>query len=85
MKEMTFERWMESVEKTKETGYAVDEGTFMLGVSILAVPVIDNDRMIYSLVAIGLRDQFVHLGYENVLAEMRKVAAELADVAAKTM
>jgi DNA-binding IclR family transcriptional regulator len=40
----SFERYWESVLKVRELGYAVDEGEYQQGVTIVGVPVFDRDR-----------------------------------------
>jgi len=77
---MKFTQWWKMVEETRENGYSFDDGIFMAGVSILAVPVFEGDSMGYSLVAIGLREQFYECGVDNIVAEMCETATRLGDV-----
>lgn len=81
---MTFNQWLKRVKQTREDQYSFDDGNFMPGVAILAVPVFKNNRMKYSIVAIGLCEQFYSLGVETVAAELRDRSAELGYVLAQT-
>ncbi len=81
---ISFSRWWKMVQETRKQGYSFDEGNFIPGVSILAVPVFQGEEIRYSLVAIGLTDQFSSFGLDKVVAQMRASGDELGYVLAQT-
>lgn len=53
-----FEAWLDQVEEARQQGYAVDGGSYISGVTVVAVPLFDaQHRMTRSLVAIGITDR----------------------------
>lgn len=53
-----FEEWLAEIEQTRARGYAVDQGAYIAGVTVVAVPAFDaGGRMIRSLVAIGITER----------------------------
>ncbi|NKB55548.1 MAG: helix-turn-helix domain-containing protein [Alphaproteobacteria bacterium] len=70
----TFESWMESVAATRQTGYGIDEGQYIRGVSLVAAPVFrSGERISHALVAVGLgaqldADRIAQLGTALVTA-----------------
>ena len=77
-KPMSFGDWWNQVQLTKKDRYAIDDGAFMAGVAVVSVPVFENGKMTYSIVAMGLRDQMADLGIENVATELRAAASRLS-------
>jgi DNA-binding IclR family transcriptional regulator len=57
-KPIEFAAWKKEVELARRNGYSIDRGNYINGVTIVAVPVLDEgQRMSHSLVAAGLSDQ----------------------------
>ncbi|SDT94746.1 IclR family transcriptional regulator [Stappia sp. ES.058] len=53
-----FDAWMAEVREARERGYAVDQGTYISGVTVVAVPVFGgNGAMFRSIVAIGISER----------------------------
>lgn len=78
-----FADWRAEVEAVRRTGYSLDEGRYIEGVSILSVPVTDpTGRMTHALVAIGIAEQIRRLGPETLAAALREPAAQLSGTAA---
>jgi DNA-binding IclR family transcriptional regulator len=66
-----FETWLKEIETARARNYAVDEGTYISGVTVVAVPIFNaRKEMIRSLVAIGIRERLVE-------AEIPKLAEAL--------
>lgn len=76
-KPISFKEWWEQVEQTRDLGYGLDEGNFLTGVSVIAVPVMEAGRMTHSIVAAGLHDQFADLGVDRIGRELKALADEL--------
>ncbi len=53
-----FDAWVAEVREARERGYSVDQGTYISGVTVVAVPVFGNDgTMVRSVVAIGISER----------------------------
>ena len=51
----TFDDWKAQIEKTRSDGFAVDEGNYISGVTVVAAPVWKTrDKLSHALVAIGI-------------------------------
>lgn len=70
----SFEEWLSEVDEARSRGYAVDTGTYISGVTVVAVPIFnERNEMIRSLVAIGISER-LNAG------EIPKLAAALMEV-----
>jgi DNA-binding IclR family transcriptional regulator len=66
--------WLDEVEETARQGYAVDAGRYIRGVTIVAAPVLDEQRrMTHSIVALAVHEQIAH-GLKSLIADVRKAA-----------
>ncbi|MDD7973284.1 IclR family transcriptional regulator [Roseinatronobacter alkalisoli] len=53
-----FETWLEEINEAQKRGYAIDKGTYISGVTVVAVPVLgSNGKMVRSIVAIGISER----------------------------
>jgi DNA-binding IclR family transcriptional regulator len=74
----TFSAWLKQVERVRTQGYAVDIGNYILGISIVAVPVFnDSGTMLGCVAAVGLREQFVDRRLATLIEGMREVARRI--------
>jgi DNA-binding IclR family transcriptional regulator len=74
----TFPSWLKQVQRARALGYAVDVGNYILGISIVAVPVFNDSGAILGCVAaVGLREQFVRDRLDSLIAGMRDVARQI--------
>jgi len=54
----TFENWLTQVDETRKNGYAVDIGTYISGVTVVAVPMFNSSGLMNrSIVAIGISER----------------------------
>lgn len=54
----SFEEWQDQIAQSRSLGYAVDQGTYISGVTVVAVPVFGSDgKMSRSIVAIGISER----------------------------
>ena len=73
-----FEDWLADIDATRERGYAVDEGNYIGGVLVLAVPVFnDAGLMLGCIAAVGVREQLAGAKLAEVIASVRGVAREV--------
>jgi len=71
-----FETWLEQVSEARLRGYAIDSGSYISGVTVVAVPFFDaHQRMNRSLVAIGISDRVEAAG----LPELTRCLLEARD------
>lgn len=77
----SFERWKQEVEQARELGWSVDRDHFMVGLTVVAVPVLDGQRrMTHTLVAAGLSSQLQASQVTQIAATMQQEAEALADM-----
>ena len=73
------ERWREEVEATRVAGYAVDEGQYISGVTIVAAPVLSRGGVTNVLVILGVSEQLRRIGAAAIGEALRRRAAELSE------
>lgn len=74
----SLERWRAEIAETATTGFSVDQGDYIEGISILSVPVLDRaGAMTHGLVAIGVVEQVRRLGPERLAGELRTIVDRL--------
>lgn len=71
-------QWRDDVEATRHAGYAVDEGRYITGVTIITAPVMPRRRMSHGLVVLGVSEQLRRTGHVALGEELRERAAELS-------
>jgi DNA-binding IclR family transcriptional regulator len=75
-----FALWLEQVEQTKRAGFAVDDGNYIDGVSVLAAPVRHDGRELsHALVAIGINSTVKRKGVDVIgkaLVEQANIISE---------
>ena len=63
----SFANWQQQVARTRETGFGIDEGNYIAGVTVLAAPVWKTrGRPSHALVAIGLSSALRRTGLDKV-------------------
>lgn len=51
----SYEEWKQQIEQTRQQGFAIDEGNYISGITVLAAPVWKSrDKLSHALVAIGI-------------------------------
>lgn len=71
-------QWKRDVEATRVAGYAVDDGRYIAGVTILAAPVMPRGRVSHALVIVGLSEQLRRAGLEAIGEALRGEAEALS-------
>jgi DNA-binding IclR family transcriptional regulator len=73
--------WRKDVEKVRRTGYSIDRGNYIGGVTVIAVPVFGADRRLgHSLVAAGVSDQLAGTRSSLLVEDMASEARALEEV-----
>lgn len=76
-----FADWKKEVALARDTGYAIDRGNYINGVTIVAVPLLDEaGRMSHSLVAAGLSEPLAGGAAVAIAEAMQAVAQSLVAV-----
>jgi DNA-binding IclR family transcriptional regulator len=75
----TLKAWRDEVAATRVLGYAVDEGRYMAGVTIVAAPVFTAGAATHALVIVGVSEQLRRVGYETLGESLRAEAAALSE------
>ena len=74
----SLQQWRDDVQATRESGYAVDEGRYITGVTVIAAPVMRRGRVSHAIVVVGVAEQLRRLGLEDIGTAMRAQAAALS-------
>lgn len=72
-----FEEWMEQVRQTRERGFGLDEGNYISGATIIAIPVFDLEGIMrQSVVVAGMTERISSLGAGEIAREMFRLRDE---------
>ena len=70
----TFSQWLKNIESTRVSGYAVDSGNYMRGITVVALPARNGDQLRGCICAIGLREQISDTVLGRLVDGLRKTA-----------
>ena len=66
-----FASWLAQVEETRRTGYGIDRGDYISGVTIIAAPLFNGEGiMTRGLVAVGISEQIEAAGPQAIASEL---------------
>ena len=74
----TLSVWRDEVKAARAHGYAIDNGQYIQGVSIVAAPVMMPDDTINAIVMVGLRDRMTEAGLTKLGEELHRHAVRLS-------
>lgn len=75
----TLKTWRAEVEATRAKGYAVDEGNYIRGVTIIAAPVRPSSGPVsHVVVVVGVSEQVRQTGVDTLARELRTIAGSLS-------
>jgi DNA-binding IclR family transcriptional regulator len=74
----TLDAWRSEVNTTRRVGYAIDDGQYIRGVSIVAAPVRMQNGSINALVVVGVSEQMRRIGLMKLGKELHKRASVLS-------
>lgn len=76
----TFEEWKEQINRTRTEGFAVDDGNYISGVTVVAAPVWKtSDKPSHALVAIGISSTLKRHGLPALQESLLKAAQSLSN------
>ena len=75
----TFEEWLQDVNDVKKLGYAIDNGAFVQGVKVVAVPLLSSNRnqVRYCIACACLAGQFIGEEWDKLISDLKSVAESL--------
>ena len=74
-----FETWKKEVRGAQKKGFAIDRGNYMGGITVIAVPVLDSQKLLsHALVAIGVSDQLTKERTQDLTADLLREAQSLS-------
>jgi DNA-binding IclR family transcriptional regulator len=75
----SFATWQAEVRAVRENGYSIDQGNYIRGVTVLAVPVLDAEGLMsHSIVAVGVGAQIDETAAAALAREMRSIADSIS-------
>ncbi len=75
----TYDTWRREVDATRRHGFSIDRGDYIAGVTIVAVPVLNNRGTItHTIAAVGLGSQLDRAILLALAADMRTAANDVA-------
>ena len=74
----TLAAWREEVRATRQAGYAIDDGRYIRGVSIVAAPVRMANGSINALVLVGVGEQMRQIGLTTIGEDLQRRAGYLS-------
>jgi len=76
-----FETWLDEVRQARERGYSVDQGAYISGVTVVAVPVFGlNRKMTRSIVAIGISERLQDREIPKLAKAMQSIRDHIQDL-----
>lgn len=73
-----FDTWMEEVREARERGYSVDQGSYISGVTVVAVPVFGTTgAMVRSIVAISISERLQDKDIPKLAKAMKTVRDQI--------
>ena len=72
--------WQEEVAATRASGFAIDDGRYILGVSIVAAPVAMPNGSVSALVLVGVSEAMRQIGLPEIGHDLRERAARLSQL-----
>jgi DNA-binding IclR family transcriptional regulator len=73
-----FETWWDEVQETRRRGYAVDVGSYIRGITVIAAPMFDDDGSIVGeLVTVQLSDQMNPVIIRTRAADLQRAAVKV--------
>jgi DNA-binding IclR family transcriptional regulator len=80
-----FDDWLEEVREARERGYAVDQGTYISGVTVVATPVFGNTgAMTRSIVAIGISERLKDKEIPKLAKSMQAIRDQIQQLQIET-
>jgi DNA-binding IclR family transcriptional regulator len=76
---VSLEQWRLQVRRTRTRGFAVDDGNYMSGLTVIAAPVWTRGKLSHALVAVGTGSALRRTGFSKLTKTLRASARTLTD------
>ena len=74
----SFETWYQEVEETRRRGYGLDIGNYILGITIVAAPILtDENNVIGALVSVAVSDQMKGPALEALARDLQTTTSRV--------
>jgi DNA-binding IclR family transcriptional regulator len=70
--------WRRDMDATRTLGYAVDDGNYITGVTIIAAPVVNRHEVSHAVVVVGVSEQARQIGVARLGKELRAISADIS-------
>ncbi len=76
-----FKSWKSEVARTRTDGFAIDRGSYISGITIIAVPFLDGQgSMAHSIVAIDITERIETIGVSSITAKMLRIRDDVSQL-----
>lgn len=76
----TYDRWKREVAQVHLRGYAIDDGNYLEGITIVAAPILDNQgKFRHAIVGVGIRERLQGENLSRLAHDLRDSAAQIAE------
>lgn len=76
---LRFDDWMQEVQAARQAGVSADEGNYIAGISLVAVPILDACRRItHTIVAAGIVQQLSPDDRQALIQELQRCAQQVS-------
>ena len=76
-----YSAWNQEIERVQKEGYAVDRGDYISGVTVIAVPFVDQrKRMTHSIVFVDISERVEAIGIMRIVQRMAAIKDDVQDV-----
>jgi DNA-binding IclR family transcriptional regulator len=76
-----YKAWKRDVACARIDGFAIDRGSYISGITIIAVPFVDgNGHMVHSIVAIDISERIETMGVSSITTKMLRIRDEVSQL-----
>jgi DNA-binding IclR family transcriptional regulator len=76
---LSFDDWWQEVETARKNGYSFDQGNYIAGITLIAVPVLDaQDHITHTMVAASIVNQLSQDETQALIQELKRHAGQLS-------
>lgn len=80
-KPISFRTWKAELDKVKQQGFSVDEGTYMSGITLIAVPVLNTKQHVsHTLVVASIHQQLSEADSRTLILELQNHAVKVSEL-----
>lgn len=74
---ISFSEWKKELDSVQDNGYSIDNGYYISGVTLIAVPILNNhQRITHTIVVAGIKQQLSGHEQQSLIQELQECAAQ---------